>query len=59
MGGGAAHKDQGRGGKVPGADASVRGRKRHVAILPATAADSNGDSNSSDQRQAAATGNSG
>jgi len=28
MGGGAAHKDQGRGWKVPGADAFVRGRER-------------------------------
>ena len=52
-----AHKDHSRGGKVSDADASVRGRKRHVALLPA-AADSNGDSNSSDQRQAAATGDS-
>jgi hypothetical protein len=53
----AAHKDHSRGGKVSDADASVRGRKRYVAVLPA-AADSKGDSNSSDPRQAAATGDS-
>ena len=54
MGKEAAHKDHSRGGEVPGADAGVRVRKQCVAVLPATAA----DSNSSNQRQAAATGDS-